>query len=188
MGDPGDKAARFLALHIPGTPLVMPNPWDVGSAKLLESLGFQALATTSSGFAATLGRLDGFATCDEVLAHAAAMVEATDVPVSADFEQAFADDVDGVARNVSLAKETGLAGCSVEDYAGRTEDTIYDTRARDRAGCGGGGGGARRAGAIRDHHPRRELTASRSTTPSNLPGRARRAFAPSCPASTTSAG
>jgi 2-methylisocitrate lyase-like PEP mutase family enzyme len=104
----------------------MPNPWDSGSAKLLASLGFEALATTSSGFAATLGRLDGSVTRDEVLTHASALVEATDVPVSADFENGFADDPQDVAANVALAKATGLAGCSVEDFTRHADDPIYD--------------------------------------------------------------
>jgi 2-methylisocitrate lyase-like PEP mutase family enzyme len=113
----------FLSLHQPGKPLVMPNPWDIGSAKLLESLGFEALATTSSGFAATLGRLDGNVTRDEAIAHAAAVVGAVAVPVSADLENGFADDAAGVAETVRLARGTGLAGCSVEDWSG---DAIYE--------------------------------------------------------------
>jgi 2-methylisocitrate lyase-like PEP mutase family enzyme len=121
-----DKAARFLDLHVPGTPVLMPNPWDQGSARLLESLGFAALATTSSGFAATLGRLDGHVTRDEALTHAAALVAAVDVPVSADLENGFAHDPAGVAETVTGALDAGLAGCSVEDYAGRAEDRIYD--------------------------------------------------------------
>jgi 2-methylisocitrate lyase-like PEP mutase family enzyme len=120
-----EKAARFLELHRPGNPLLLPNPWDQGSAKLLASLGFQALATTSSGFAMTLGRPDGSVSRDEALAHAAAIVAATDLPVSADLENCFADDPDGVARTVALAAETGLAGCSIEDFTG-DDETIYD--------------------------------------------------------------
>ena len=88
---------RFLALHRPGTPLLVPNPWDAGSAKLLASLGFEALATTSAGFAATLGRVDNSLTREEALAHSAAIVAATPLPVSADLENGFADDADGVA-------------------------------------------------------------------------------------------
>jgi 2-methylisocitrate lyase-like PEP mutase family enzyme len=121
-----DLADGFLALHKSDRPLLMPNPWDIGAAKLLESLGFQALATTSSGFAATLGRLDGRVTRDEAIAHAAAIVDAVDVPVSADLENCFADDPAGVAETVRLAVDAGLAGCSVEDYSGRESDTIYD--------------------------------------------------------------
>ena len=113
----------FLDLHRPGRPLVMPNPWDVGSARILVSLGARALATTSSGFAATLGRLDGAVTRDEAIDHAAAIAAAVDVPVSADLERCFADDPAGVAETVALAKATGLAGCSVEDFSGHE---IYD--------------------------------------------------------------
>lgn len=111
----GDRARRFLELHSGGVPLLMPNPWDVGSARLLVSLGFEALATTSSGFAATLGLPDGGATREEVLEHARRLASAVPVPVSADLEDCFADDPDGVAETVGLAAGTGLAGCSVED-------------------------------------------------------------------------
>src|SRR5207237_6123199 len=103
----------------------MPNPWDMGSAVLLESLGFEALATTSSGFAATLGRLDGGVTRDEAIAHSAAVVQAVEVPVSADLENCFADSPDGVAETIRLALGTGLAGGSVEDFS-RTGNAIYD--------------------------------------------------------------
>ena len=121
-----DKAGQFLDLHRPGKPLLLPNPWDQGSAKLLASMGFQALATTSSGFAATLGRLDGSVSRDEALAHAAAIVAATELPVSADLENCFADDPGGVARTVTLAADTGLAGCSVEDFTGDGDEPVYD--------------------------------------------------------------
>jgi 2-methylisocitrate lyase-like PEP mutase family enzyme len=116
----------FLDLHVPGRPLLLPNPWDVGSARILAGLGFQALATTSSGFAATLGRFDGSVTRDEALGHARAIAAAVDVPVSADLENCFADDPAGVTETVRLARETGLAGCSVEDATGRPDDPIYD--------------------------------------------------------------
>jgi 2-methylisocitrate lyase-like PEP mutase family enzyme len=121
-----ELAERFLSLHRPGSPLLMPNPWDRGSALLLQSLGFEALATTSSGFAATLGRLDGMVTREEAIAHAAELAGAVDVPVSADLENCFADNPVGVAQTVRLAVDAGLAGCSVEDYSGREGDTIYD--------------------------------------------------------------
>ena len=120
-----DKAAEFLDLHRPGDPLLLPNPWDQGSAKLLASLGFRALATTSSGHAASLGRLDGAVSRDEALAHAAVIVAATDLPVSADLENCFADDPAGVARTVALAVEAGLAGGSVEDFTGNDDEPIY---------------------------------------------------------------
>jgi 2-methylisocitrate lyase-like PEP mutase family enzyme len=116
----------FLDLHKPGDPLLLPNPWDIGSARVLAALGFRALATTSSGFAATLGRPDGSVSRDEALSHAAAVVAAVDVPVSADLENCFADDPAGVAETVARAKSTGLAGCSVEDATGRDDDPIYD--------------------------------------------------------------
>lgn len=113
-----ELAERFLALHRPGDPLLMPNPWDVGSAKVLASMGFEALATTSGGHAATLGRLDGNVTREEVLAHAAQLVAATPLPVSADLEDGFGATPEEVAETVRCAGETGLAGCSVEDYDG----------------------------------------------------------------------
>ncbi|HEY7433473.1 MAG TPA: isocitrate lyase/phosphoenolpyruvate mutase family protein [Streptosporangiaceae bacterium] len=118
-----EKAQLFLELHHGPAPLLMPNPWDAGSAKLLASLGFAALATTSSGHAATLGRSDGTVTRDEALAHAADLAAAVSVPVSADLEKCYADDPAGVAETVRLAAGTGLAGCSIEDYSG---DQIYD--------------------------------------------------------------
>src|SRR5271169_5337782 len=120
MTTPQEKAERFLELHRPGNPLLLPNPWDQGSARLLASLGLQALATTSSGFAATLGRLDGSVTRDEALTHARSIVEATELPVSADLENGFADDPGAVAETVALALDAGLAGCSVEDFTGRS--------------------------------------------------------------------
>jgi 2-methylisocitrate lyase-like PEP mutase family enzyme len=126
MSDQAALAQRFLDLHVAGSPLLLPNPWDVGSAKLLASLGFQALATTSSGYAATLGRLDGSVTRDEALGHAEAISGATELPVSADLENCFADDPEGVAETVRRAIDTGLAGCSIEDFTGRDDDPIYD--------------------------------------------------------------
>jgi 2-methylisocitrate lyase-like PEP mutase family enzyme len=120
-----DKAVRFVNLHQRASPLLLANAWDQGSAKLLASLGFQALATTSSGYAATLGRLDYSVSRDEAVAHAAAIVVATDVPVSADFENGFADDPAGVGETVGLAIEVGLAGCSVEDW-NPAEGCLYD--------------------------------------------------------------
>jgi 2-methylisocitrate lyase-like PEP mutase family enzyme len=116
MTDQAAKAARFLELHRPGDPLVMPNPWDAGSAMLMANLGFEALATTSSGFAATLGRLDGGVSRDEALTHGAELAQAVDVPISADLENCFADDPDGVAETARRAVAAGLAGFSIEDY------------------------------------------------------------------------
>ncbi|MBA2607372.1 MAG: isocitrate lyase/phosphoenolpyruvate mutase family protein [Actinobacteria bacterium] len=112
------KAAQFLALHQPGAPLLQPNAFDIGSAKILESLGFGAIATTSGGFAGTVGRLDGQMSRDDVLGHCADLVAAVAVPVAADFENGFADEPAQVTANVALAAATGLAGCSVEDWSG----------------------------------------------------------------------
>jgi len=110
-----DLRTTFHELHREGT-FVIPNPWDVGSATMLAGLGFKALATTSSGHAASLGRLDQHVTRDELLAHAAALAGAVDVPISVDAERCFADDPAGVAETVRLLAETGVAGCSLEDY------------------------------------------------------------------------
>jgi 2-methylisocitrate lyase-like PEP mutase family enzyme len=118
--------SAFGDLHVPGRPLLLANAWDVGSARLLASLGFKALATTSSGHAATLGRRDYGVNREEALEHAAELVAAVDVPVSADLENGFSDDPRGVAETISMAVETGLAGCSIEDASGRPEDPIYD--------------------------------------------------------------
>jgi 2-methylisocitrate lyase-like PEP mutase family enzyme len=120
------KADRFLALHHGDAPLLMPNAWDAGSARLFESLGFDAVATTSSGFAATLARLDGSVSLDEAIEHSASLVAATDVPVSADLENGYADDPAGVSATVDRALGAGLAGCSVEDFTQDRSDPIYD--------------------------------------------------------------
>jgi 2-methylisocitrate lyase-like PEP mutase family enzyme len=126
MSGQAERARRFLELHRPGQPLLIPNPWDAGSAKVLASLRFEALATTSSGFAATLGRLDGSVTREEAIEHAATIVGATELPASADLENAFADDPAGVAATISLGIEAGLAGGSVEDFTGNPDEPIYD--------------------------------------------------------------
>ncbi|RPI06312.1 MAG: isocitrate lyase/phosphoenolpyruvate mutase family protein [Actinobacteria bacterium] len=120
-----EKVAEFRGLHRTGEPLLLANAWDIGSARFLAGLGFRALATTSSGFAATLGRRDYRVTRDEALAHAQALVEATDVPVSADLENCFADDPAGVADTIERAVANGLAGCSIEDFTGDRADPIY---------------------------------------------------------------
>lgn len=127
MSASGASAARFRALHDGPTPLLLPNPWDAGSARLLAWLGFEALATTSSGFAASLGRLDGSVTRQQALDHAAAIVRATDLPVSADLENGFGDTPDDVARTVTDAADLGLAGCSIEDFTGSGDAPIYDS-------------------------------------------------------------
>ena len=114
------KALEFRALHA-GKPFVIPNPWDAGSARVLAALGFKALATTSSGFAFTLGRLDGQATLAEVVEHAAAVDQATDLPVSVDLENGYGPDPESAALAIRRIAEAGAVGGSIEDYdpAGR---------------------------------------------------------------------
>jgi 2-methylisocitrate lyase-like PEP mutase family enzyme len=121
-----EKAARFRALHQGPGAFVIPNPWDLGSARILEALGFAALATTSAGFAWTLGRRDGAVTREEALAHCHALCGATDLPVSADLENGFGDAPVAAAETVRLAAAAGLVGCSIEDATGKRERPIYD--------------------------------------------------------------
>jgi 2-methylisocitrate lyase-like PEP mutase family enzyme len=121
-----EKAAQFLDLHRGDTPLLLANAWDAGSAKVLASLGFRAIATTSAGHAGTLGRQDGAVTRDEALDHAREIVAATDLPVSSDFENGFADAPEDVAANIRLAIAAGLAGASVEDASKDPDAPIYD--------------------------------------------------------------
>jgi 2-methylisocitrate lyase-like PEP mutase family enzyme len=125
-GSQQQLAADFLALHRPGQPLLMPNPYDVGSARVLATCGFSALATTSSGFAATMGRRDHKVTRNEALAAGASIAAAVDLPVSADLENGFADDPAEIALTISGALEAGLAGCSIEDATGRADSPLYD--------------------------------------------------------------
>jgi 2-methylisocitrate lyase-like PEP mutase family enzyme len=118
-------AKRFLELHRKGQPLLLANAWDVGTARLLASLGFEALATTSAGHAGTLGRRDGRVSRDEALAHAREIAAATALPVNADLERCFADSPEGVAETLRLAAATGIAGASVEDSTGDENAPIY---------------------------------------------------------------
>jgi len=139
-----EKASKFRALHkfpakvgapiepsVPGLPAVagafiIPNPWDAGSARILAGLGFEALATTSAGFAFSLGRRDGMVTRDEALEHCRVIASATDLPVAADLENCFGDDPKTVAETIRLAGATGLVGASVEDATGDDAHPIYD--------------------------------------------------------------
>ena len=120
-----DKRRTFHAMHKSGC-FVIPNPFDVGTARYLQSMGFKALATTSSGFAWTKAKSDNGITRDMAIAHLHEMVEATDVPVNADFEAGFAHDADGVAESVRLAVETGVAGLSIEDSTGVAAAPLYE--------------------------------------------------------------
>jgi 2-methylisocitrate lyase-like PEP mutase family enzyme len=121
-----EKANHFRALHDnPGT-FVIPNPWDVASARILDGLGFEALATSSAAAACTLGRRDGGLTRDEALAHARVIVNATDLPVSADLERGFGDAPKVVAETIRLAAEAGLVGCTIEDTTGDPDGPLYD--------------------------------------------------------------
>lgn len=120
-----EKAERFRRLHDGSAIFVMPNPYDAGSARLLQGLGFEALATSSGACAGVLGRLDGRVTRDEALAHAKLIVEATHVPVSADLEKGFGDAPEDAARTIVLAAEVGLVGGSIEDATGDKENPVY---------------------------------------------------------------
>lgn len=122
-----DKGARFVALHQRPGAFVIPNPWDAGTARILESLGFEALTTTSAGLAFTFGRRDGEMTRDETLANAKVIVEATELPVAADLENGFGDAPEDAAGTIRLAGESaGLVGGSIEDSTGNPDRPIYD--------------------------------------------------------------
>lgn len=125
MNTTATKRSAFRQLHEAGC-FMLPNPWDVGSALYLESLGFKALASSSAGFAWTRGRADGALTREQVLAHLKELVSATTLPINADFENGFANDAEGVAEGVRLAVETGVAGLSIEDSSGDPSQPIFD--------------------------------------------------------------
>jgi 2-methylisocitrate lyase-like PEP mutase family enzyme len=128
-----EKGSRFRALHEREGAFVIPNPWDIGSAMLLAQMGFEALATTSAGFAYSIGKPDGGAGRDAMLAHVAALASAVDLPVSGDLENCYADDPEAAAKTVEMAASVGLVGCSIEDATGRPDDPIYEMElARDR--------------------------------------------------------
>lgn len=126
MGNQHAKADRFLALHNQPGAFVIPNPWDFGSARVLAGLGFKALATSSAASASAIGRKDRELTREEALAHARMIVEATDLPVSADLENGFGDAPEVVAETVRLAAEVGLVGCTIEDTTGNQGSPLYD--------------------------------------------------------------
>ena len=120
-----DRVNVFRRLHESGC-FVIPNPWDIGSARALARLGFPALATTSSGYAWSLGRADNHVSLDEALAHVRAISEAVDIPVNADFEGGFATEPEGVAANIGRATHTGIAGISIEDSTGDSSNPLFD--------------------------------------------------------------
>jgi 2-methylisocitrate lyase-like PEP mutase family enzyme len=123
-----EKADRFRALHDGPGVFVIPNPWDIGSSRMLAGLGFQALATSSAAAAAALGRRDRTLTRDEALAHAQLIVDATDLPVSADLENGFGDAPEVVAETVRLAAGAGFVGCTIEDSTGNQDNPLYEDR------------------------------------------------------------
>lgn len=121
-----EKAERFRSLHERAGAFVIPNPWDIGSARLLAGLGYEALATTSAGFAYSLGRLDGQVTLGELMEHCQNLCAATHLPVSADLENCFADAPEKAAETIRLAAQAGLVGGSIEDYTRNPAQPIYD--------------------------------------------------------------
>jgi 2-methylisocitrate lyase-like PEP mutase family enzyme len=120
-----ERAQRFKALHAQAGAFVIPNPWDIGSARLLAGLDFQALATTSAGAANALGLLDGELTREQVIDHCRVIASATELPVNADLENCFADDPQQAAETIRLAAQAGVVGGSIEDFSGDTADPIY---------------------------------------------------------------
>ena len=124
-----EKGKRFRELHQRAGAFVIPNPWDIGSARLLAVLGFEALATTSAGFAFTLGKRDNEVGRERMMAHVAELVAATELPVSADLENGFGDDPETVAETIRQAAAAGLAGASIEDATARAADPIYPLEA-----------------------------------------------------------
>src|SRR5689334_6503023 len=120
-----DRVEAFRKLHAEGC-FVMPNPWDVGTARALEQMGFKAVATTSAGFAWSLGRADNRLVLDEAVEHLRVIAGAVALPVNADFEGGFADDPEGVGRNVARAAATGIAGLSIEDSTGDAAQPLYE--------------------------------------------------------------
>src|SRR5271168_5058204 len=121
-----EKGQAFRALHERDEAFIIPNPWDAGTARLLAHLGFEALATTSAGYAFSVGQRDNTIDRHEMMAHVSKIVSATDLPVSADLENGFGDSPEIVAETIRLAAASGLAGCSIEDMSGQPGHPIYE--------------------------------------------------------------
>lgn len=121
-----EKGRVFRTLHERSEAFVIPNPWDVGTAKMLAALGFEALATTSAGYALSIGKLDGAVGREAMIGHVAALAGASDLPVSADLENGFGDEPEFAAETIRMAAEAGAAGGSIEDSTGRADDPIYE--------------------------------------------------------------
>ena len=121
-----EKGRAFRALHRRDSAFIIPNPWDVGTARLLAHVGFEALATTSAGYAFSVGRCDNTIDRQEMMTHVAAIASATDLPVSADLENGYGDAPEIVAETIKLAAEAGLVGGSIEDAAGRADGAVYE--------------------------------------------------------------
>src|SRR5580700_10101453 len=121
-----EKGLAFRALHERDKAFIVPNPWDVGTARLLAHLGFEALATTSAGYAFSVGRRDNTIDREEMMAHVSAIAAATDLPVSADLENGYGDTPEIVAQTIRLAADAGLVGGSIEDVSGRADGAVYE--------------------------------------------------------------
>lgn len=121
-----DKSRAFRLLHESGNTFVIPNPWDIGTARILENMGFMALATTSAGLAFSLGMVEGQVLWQQTIQHCRDIVNATTLPVSADLEKGTGDSPQSAAETIKIAVDTGLAGCSLEDHTGRAKDPIFD--------------------------------------------------------------
>lgn len=136
MATPAEKAQLFRSLHHRDHAFIIPNPWDIGTARILSALGFEALATTSMGYAFSIGKRDNTVDRGRVIGHVAAIASSTDLPVSADLENGFGDDPETAAETIKLAAAAGAVGGSIEDATGREDDPIYDLEfAAERVGA-----------------------------------------------------
>ena len=158
MPSQSEKARVFRALHVREGAFIIPNPWDAGTARLLAHLGFEALATTSAGYAFSIGKPDSKVGREAMIEHVASIAAAVDLPVSGDLENGYGDSPQDVVQTIQLAAAAGLVGGSIEDSTGRPDHPIYDIRTRHRAHSGSGRGGARTFVSVHPHRARRELS------------------------------